>query len=80
MYNIWVDRMLQITVLVMNYEEQCFYRRNMLEWLQKQHCQGAKPPLSWNEQSEPNFELNGQNEWNGTNYTILYWTVVVQEK
>ena len=46
MYNIWVGRMLLITVLVMNYEEQCLYRRNMLEWLQKQHCQGAKPPLS----------------------------------
>ena len=48
--------------------------------LHKQHCQGAKPPLSWNEQVEPNFELNGQNDWNDTNYTILYWTVVVQEK
>ena len=35
MYNIWVGRMLQIAVLVMNYEEQCSYRRNMLEWLQK---------------------------------------------
>ena len=55
MYNIW---WLNVT----NYsschelEEQCLYWRNMLEWLQKdmennillhkQHCQGAKPPLS----------------------------------
>ena len=31
MYNIWVGRMLQIAVLVMNYEKQCSYRRNMLE-------------------------------------------------
>ena len=35
MYNIWVDGVLQITVLVMNYREQCSYQRNMLEWLQK---------------------------------------------
>ena len=46
--------------------------------LYKQDCQGAKPPLSWNEQVEPNFELTGLNEWNGTNYTILYWVVVAQ--
>ena len=30
MYNIWVGRMLQIAVLVMNYEKQCSYQRNML--------------------------------------------------